>query len=216
MLVLVSIAYSVLAVAPPPDLVGTIRFVDGDTLDVGQARVRLHAIDAPETDQLCTTDRGKQWACGGWISKVVADRYDGETAACDILDTDRYGRTVAQCRALGRDIGAWLLREGFAFAYVKYGVDYVAIEGRASTARRGLHAVQVQNPAAFRARGRREATPPDGNCVIKGNISADGTRIYHMPGQTFYDRTRISARKGERWFCSAAAAESEGWRAARR
>ena len=56
--VLAFLAYSVSAVAPPPDLTGEIRFIDGDTLDVGQTRVRLHAIDAPETDQMCTTDKG--------------------------------------------------------------------------------------------------------------------------------------------------------------
>jgi hypothetical protein len=52
-------------------------------------------------------------------------------------------------------------------------------------------------------------------CVIKGNISSNG-RIYHVPGQEHYDRTRISPSKGERWFCSESDARAAGWRRARR
>jgi hypothetical protein len=53
-------------------------------------------------------------------------------------------------------------------------------------------------------------------CNIKGNISIDtGERIYHMPGQKYYDRTRISPQYGEHWFCSEAEAQAAGWRKAR-
>ena len=43
-----------------------------------------------------------------------------------------------------------------------------------------------------------------------------GERIYHVPGQENYGRTRISTSKGERWFCSEADARAAGWRRARR
>ncbi|WP_427857069.1 hypothetical protein [Devosia litorisediminis] len=49
-------------------------------------------------------------------------------------------------------------------------------------------------------------------CNIKGNVSTRGERIYHVPGQRYYDRTRISASHGERWFCSEAEARAAGWR----
>jgi hypothetical protein len=50
-------------------------------------------------------------------------------------------------------------------------------------------------------------------CNIKGNISMNtGERIYHMPGQAFYDATVISSGKGERWFCSETEARAAGWR----
>ena len=53
-------------------------------------------------------------------------------------------------------------------------------------------------------------------CDIKGNISASGERIYHVPGQRYYTATRISLLRGERWFCSEAEAREAGWRRARR
>jgi hypothetical protein len=53
-------------------------------------------------------------------------------------------------------------------------------------------------------------------CDIKGNISIDtGERIYHMPGQKFYDQVRISPQHGEHWFCSEDEARAAGWRRAK-
>ena len=195
---------------------GQIRVIDGDSFEVDGVKIRLHAIDAPETDQICQTEQGRGWACGGWITKVVSDRYSGASASCEAIDTDKYGRTVARCTALGEDVGAWLVREGFAFAYVKYGRDYAQIEQEAAAMDRGLHAVRLQTPAQQRAQRAKGRIPSDDACKIKGNISANGTRIFHVPGQAFYERTGINTRKGERWFCSAAAAQAAGWRAARR
>ncbi|SEP82394.1 hypothetical protein SAMN05428969_1069 [Devosia sp. YR412] len=54
-----------------------------------------------------------------------------------------------------------------------------------------------------------------GNCVIKGNINTQGERIYHVPGQKYYNDTRISASHGERWFCSEEEARAAGWRRSR-
>lgn len=192
---------------------GAIRVIDGDSFEVAGVKIRLHAIDAPERDQICKTGQGKDWACGGWVSKVVADRYSDAAATCTAVDTDRYGRTVGRCTALGGDVGAWLVGEGMAFAYVKYGSDYVTLERAAAAQMRGLHAVRMQTPEAHRRQG---AQPPQvsvqATCKIKGNISAKGVRIYHVPGQKYYAKTRINTQKGERWFCSEAEARAAGWR----
>ena len=52
-------------------------------------------------------------------------------------------------------------------------------------------------------------------CNIKGNVSTQGERIYHMPGDKYYDDTRISSSHGERWFCSEEEARAAGWRRSR-
>ena len=49
-------------------------------------------------------------------------------------------------------------------------------------------------------------------CTIKGNVNTRGERIYHLPGQKYYNETRISASHGERWFCSEEEARAAGWR----
>jgi len=48
---------------------------------------------------------------------------------------------------------------------------------------------------------------------IKGNVSYNtGERIYHVPGQRYYDDTVVSPSHGERWFCSEEEARRAGWR----
>jgi endonuclease YncB( thermonuclease family) len=54
-----------------------------------------------------------------------------------------------------------------------------------------------------------------GACVVKGNISSGGERIYHVPGQRYYDKTQIDESKGERWFCTEQEAVGAGWRKAK-
>lgn len=50
-------------------------------------------------------------------------------------------------------------------------------------------------------------------CDIKGNISFNtGEKIFHMPGDKYYWKTKINSRYGERWFCTPAEARRIGWR----
>lgn len=71
--------------------------------------------------------------------------------------------------------------------------------------------------AIYTFASRVEAVRSGDGCVIKGNISINtGERIYHVPGQEYYNPTRISPEYGERWFCSEADARAAGWRKARR
>lgn len=60
------------------------------------------------------------------------------------------------------------------------------------------------------------AALPGTGCNIKGNISQNtGERIYHVPGQRYYEMTVISPRYGERWFCNEDEARRAGWRKSR-
>lgn len=128
---------------------------------------------------------------------------------------------MAKCFADGADIGRVLVEEGLAYAYRRYALDYDLEEKAAYVAGRGIHAFSLEKPSAHRAMPSGDAPQAGagagaGNCRIKGNISAKGVRIFHVPGQQHYGRTRINTAKGERWFCSAAEARAAGWRAARR
>jgi hypothetical protein len=79
-------------------------------------------------------------------------------------------------------------------------------------------AKEVQAPWDYRkARWDVAAQQAPDRCPIKGNISSSGEKIYHLPwAGNFYDRTKISPKKGERWFCSEAEAIAAGWRASYR
>ena len=43
---------------------GRARVVDGDTLDIGDKRIRLPGMDAPERHQQCLDSQGRPSACG--------------------------------------------------------------------------------------------------------------------------------------------------------
>jgi hypothetical protein len=76
--------------------------------------------------------------------------------------------------------------------------------------------VAAVNPvAASPAPGPKLAsatTAPAGECVIKGNVSRKGERIYHVPGDRDYERVHMDNGAGERWFCSEEQAVAAGWR----
>ena len=210
--VLVLLCLPVVAAA---EIRGPVIVIDADTIDVSGTRVRLYAIDAPELDQSCETELGTAFDCGAWATAQVRARFEGRRAICTPRDTDRYGRVVATCTVDAQDVGREIVAEGWAFAYRRYGMDYDLEEKAAYVADRGLHGMRVQSPAWFRKTRAKGRIPPDPACRIKGNVSRSG-RIYHVPGQEFYEQTGIVETRGERWFCSAAEAEAAGWRPARR
>ncbi|NOD48265.1 thermonuclease family protein [Ruegeria sp. HKCCD5849] len=192
---------------------GQIHVIDADTWGVGGVRVRLHGIDAPEIDQSCHDTEGSRWPCGAWVTQVVRQRYQGKTATCVPLDRDRYGRVVAKCTSGGQDAADQLVRQSLAFACLKYSSAYASVERDAKSRKLGLHQQYIQVPWVHRAAGKSRSTV---SCRIKGNISAKGDRIFHVPGQNFYAKTEIDMSRGEHWFCSAAEARAAGWRASQR
>lgn len=207
--------------APSTGPAGRVAVIDGDTIDVGGARVRLHGVDAPESTQSCGTGSGAQWACGDWVTQEASLRFAGREAVCETVDIDRYERIVARCVVDGNDIGETLVSEGLALAYVEYSDVYVQSEAAARQAGRGIWRGEVEAPWDWR-RAKREgqaASVPAqerveaGGCAIKGNVSSRG-RIYHMPGDPLYRRTKIDTSEGERWFCDESEARRAGWRPA--
>jgi endonuclease YncB( thermonuclease family) len=200
-------------------LSGRATVTDGDSLEIGDARVRLFGVDAVEGRQSCTRD-ARQWACGEEAARKLRSLIGDRSIACTQRDIDDYGRVVAVCRAGNVDLGAEMARSGFATAYRRYSNDYVDEENEARAARRGIWAGEFTTPETYRGdqreTTRERATPAqqaqrDG-CSIKGNINGEGERIYHTTASPAYRDTEIDAAKGERWFCTETEARGAGWR----
>ena len=117
---------------------GIPRVVDGDTLAIGTAKIRLQGIDAPETDQVCLNAGGQQWTCGIEARDRLAAHIAGREITCVSTDIDVYGREVARCSVADEDLNGWMVREGWALAYVKYSSAYVTAEEQARTRQSGL------------------------------------------------------------------------------
>jgi endonuclease YncB( thermonuclease family) len=204
------------------EIVGRATVIDGDTIEIRGERLRLHGIDAPESAQWCLDGSAARYRCGQRAAFALADRIGAANVRCDLLERDRYDRHIARCFQGRVDLNQWMVLHGQAVAYRQYSTEYAPEEVRARGRRIGLWQGAFDLPWEWR-RGTRTVTargaalpaaPPSADCAIKGNISRNG-RIYHMPGQTHYDRTTIRPEKGERWFCSEAEAQAAGWRRAK-
>ncbi len=125
------------------------RAVDGDTLVIGGERLRLAAIDAPELKQTCGDADGRAWPCGRWAQKRLAALLTGP-ADCRGDRHDRYGRRVVHCRVDGIDLGAAMVIQGAARAYLRYGDDYAPHEERARSERRGIWIGAFTDPERVR------------------------------------------------------------------
>jgi endonuclease YncB( thermonuclease family) len=209
---------------------GPALVIDGDSLEIGSISIRLFGVDAFEGRQSCRSNGGN-WPCGESATGKLAELVGTGQLVCTKKDTDSYGRTVARCTAGTTDLAAELARAGLALAYRQYSNDYIDEEEEARAAGRGAWAGEFDAPWDWRRQGSRDSaessapgrsaeTPSpvisvSDDCPIKGNISREGERIYHVPGSRYYDPTVIDESLGERWFCSAAEAERAGWRASR-
>ncbi|MDQ0347953.1 thermonuclease family protein [Ancylobacter vacuolatus] len=136
-----------------PPLSGAVRVADGDSLEISGERVRLEGIDAPELHQECG-EGAKAWPCGMKARAALAALVAQGEVSCRPVDEDRYGRAVARCTVGGADIGAELVRQGWAMAL---GLAYRAEARAAKSAGAGIWAGPFETPAEWRARHPRPA-----------------------------------------------------------
>ena len=160
---------------------GSADIVDGDTLDVGTTRVRLFGIDAPETAQECTDARGAKWACGRSAARALEKLTAGQSVFCRGESTDDYGRLLAVCTTPRGEVNAGLVRQGLAWAFVKYSQAYVAEEADAKVARRGVFAAHNEPPWEYRAHRWEKAITPR---LLTGTARSRETSLGQVNGST--------------------------------
>lgn len=126
-------------------LTGPATVSDGDGLRLNGERIRLQGIDAFELHQTCGTG-----PCGQQARDALQHLVAGRHVACEPVDADRYGRTVAYCHVDGVDLGEQMVLQGHALAFRRYSREYVDEEEVARRNRAGAWASDFQNPADWR------------------------------------------------------------------
>lgn len=193
-----------------------VRVIDGDTieLETGQ-KIRYIGIDTPET-----VHPDKTVQCFGIeASNKNKELVEGKSVRLekDVSETDRYGRLLRYVYLDDIFINKFLVEEGFAYSStyppdVKYQEIFKASQQKAQEQKKGLWSSCSNAQSNLQPPSTSANQTDESSCIIKGNISSSGEKIYHMPGQHFYDKTVIDESKGERWFCSEQEAISSGWR----
>jgi endonuclease YncB( thermonuclease family) len=86
--------------------------VDGDTIRVGNERIRIIGLDTPETYfAKCDAERRRGYQAAGRLQRLLNSR------AVRIERTgkrDKYRRTLAKVYVGGEDVAAIMVREGYA------------------------------------------------------------------------------------------------------
>ena len=96
----------------------------------------------------------REWPAGSLATTRLQALTAGRPIVCQEKDRDRYGRIVAICRANGEDLAAIMVREGLAWAFTRFSVEYVDEQEEARRANRGMHAHDAR---LRRSGGRRSA-----------------------------------------------------------
>jgi endonuclease YncB( thermonuclease family) len=105
---------------PETVVTGMASAVDGDSLRLDGKDIRLAGIDAPELHQTCLRDGQRSYPCGEVARKALSELIAGRLVTCRLGARDRYRRRLATCEAAGEDVGAALVKKGYALAYGRY------------------------------------------------------------------------------------------------
>ncbi len=142
-------------------IAGHAIVVDGDTIRVGETRVRLWGIDAPEKGQKCSfkltahpwpNTTTHEYDCGAGATTAL--RYmlaRDPSVTCQAKAIDRFGRTVAVCWNGEGNIGARMVAAGHAVDVPRYsGGAYRDHEAAAKAERLGVWAGTFVPPEEYR------------------------------------------------------------------
>lgn len=185
------------------------RVIDGDTIEIdGGQKVRYIGIDTPETVDPRTTVQcfGKEAAAKN------KELVEGKKVRLekDVSETDKYGRLLRYLYIGDVFVNKVLVQEGYAFSS-PYPPD-IKYQDLLNQAQKEAREKGLGLWGSCPVSNKTTSTAPNSDCVIKGNISSNGEKIYHLPGQRYYNSTVITESKGERWFCSEEEALAAGWR----
>ncbi|MEM1046444.1 MAG: thermonuclease family protein [Pseudomonadota bacterium] len=85
-------------------LTGIAQAIDGDTIRVGDVKVRLQGVNAPEKTESLATE----------ANRFMADLVNGKPVTCHLDGTVTHDRVVGICFVAGTEIGTAIVAAGLA------------------------------------------------------------------------------------------------------
>ncbi|WP_094541951.1 thermonuclease family protein [Brucella grignonensis] len=154
---LIAIIVSLPVNRPPKEsLAGTVYVIDGDTVILNKAHIRLLGIDAPEMEQSCQTG-DHSYLCGREARNALRSRIGGTAIRCEKEGLDKYGRYLGRCYLGETDLNRWMVQQGWA---VSYG-DYRNEEVVARREKRGIWAGSFEVPYQWRKEHQKPNVEPE-------------------------------------------------------
>ena len=128
-----------------------VTVIDGDTIRLGDVKIRFSGIDAPEINQTCVASEGKV-ACGKISKDILIAKVTNNKISCSDEGKDVYGRILGECFVNGESLSSYLVREGFAFAYRTYSNKYIKDEEYAKFNNLGMWSMEFEYPWDYRSK----------------------------------------------------------------
>jgi endonuclease YncB( thermonuclease family) len=126
-----------------------LKIVDGDTIVLNGEKIRFSGIDTPELKQTCMNGDQKVF-CGKLAKMLLVKKIGNKTPECIREGKDVYKRTLAECFINGESLSAFLVRSGYAFAYLKYSDKFIKDEAFAKKNKLGMWSMKFEYPWDFR------------------------------------------------------------------
>ncbi len=130
-------------------IIGKPKIIDGDTIHIKNNKIRLHGIDAPETNQTCLIN-SKKWFCGKQSTQELKKIINNQIVECLVNDIDIYKRYIAICSVNSVNLNQWMVNNGWAVAYRYYSTDYILEEKYARENKLGIWQSEFLKPYIFR------------------------------------------------------------------
>ena len=141
---------------------GKAIVIDGDTIKINSKKVRLFGIDAPEKKQKCKKlflsiyilSFDKSYDCGILSTNKLKNKIKDNIIICKTKGKDRYKRIIAECFKDKTNLNSWLVRNGYAVAYLKYSKKYLTAQNLAKKENRGIWQGKFEMPWDWRKKNK--------------------------------------------------------------
>ena len=126
-----------------------IKITDGDTIRINGEKIRFSGIDTPELRQTCLK-QGIKELCGITAKQILIDKIADNKIVCIREGKDQYKRTLAECFVNDESLSSYLVKSGYAFAYIRYSKKFIPDEDFARTNKIGMWSMEFDYPWDWR------------------------------------------------------------------
>ncbi len=97
--------------------IGIAYVIDGDSIIVDKAEIRIKAIDAPEYSQKCLNKNSIEYDCGIESKNFLTNLVKDKIVTCHSQKIDVYKRYLSTCIVDDIDIAQTMIENGWAVIY---------------------------------------------------------------------------------------------------